>query len=678
MSSGPERKNLLGNETSPYLLQHRDNPVWWHPWGAEAFERAQREDKPVFLSVGYSTCYWCHVMEHDSFEQQAVADVLNAHFVSIKVDREEFPDVDQIYMDVVVGIHGHGGWPMSVFLAPDRRPFWGGTFFYRDTFIQILQGLAATWKNDRAKVDGSSAELLRYLESRQDKPGNAAVSTELLRLAEEQLLSRLDHGTGGFGGAPKFPPSQQLLFLMRMHKLQGDAASLEALRLTLSGMGRGGLFDQVGGGFHRYSVDAQWAIPHFEKMLYDNGILAVVYLEAYQMTKDELFRAVAAETLGYMVSEMAGTEGGFHSAEDAGEVEREGEFYAWTPQQVQAVLGEQESARICELLGISREGNFERGTSVPQVAAEGRWAETLRPESRAAIEKLRAARSERPRPHRDTKVLAGWNGLAITACARGFQVLGDAVCLAAARQAADFIFERMWSTEEGLKRRFAGGVAGIPAVLEDYVYLIEGLVWLFAATGEAKWLERAAALQDEQDRRLWSDHHKAYLSSASEGLIVQVCEWSDGATPAPNGVALSNLAFLAELTGEERFARRGAELESGVPVELQGYPAQFCSTLRGVMLRRSPPSVCVAIVPSGAPETAVEVKQLWSAYLPFTLAVAGAEGSNEPKLFAGRGCQGGKVTMYACRGQSCQQPTVEVGAAVDVCSAGTSFVGTRR
>lgn len=672
-------KNLLGAEKSPYLLQHRDNPVWWHPWGAEAFERARREDKPVFLSIGYSTCYWCHVMEHDSFEQQSVADVLNKHFVSVKVDREEFPDVDQIYMDVVVGIHGHGGWPMSVFLTPDRKPFWGATFFYRDTFIQILQGIAQAWENERPKVMNSGDELLRYLESRQERPSGAVVTPDVLRIAQEQLLARLDRSLGGFGGAPKFPPSQQLLFLMRMHAVQGDAASLEALRLTLSGMARGGIFDQVGGGFHRYSVDAEWSIPHFEKMLYDNGLLAQVYLEAFQLTGSERYRDVAAKTLGYLVSEMVDASGGFHSAEDAGEVEREGEFYAWTPAEVSDALGDAASAaRLCGLLGIKEGGNFERGTSVPHISTDSAWSALSEPSVCEALLKLKAVRAARKRPHRDSKVLAGWNGLAIGACARGFQVLGEKAFLAAAERAATFICERLWSSETGLLRRFCAGSAGIQAVLEDYAYLVDGLIALFAATGDSTWLERAVLLQDEQDRRLWSTTHRAYRASASEGLIVEVCEWSDGATPSPNGISLSNLAFLAELTAQDRFASRAAELESGIPAEVLSYPAQFCSTLRAVMLRKAQPSACVAVLPQGATFPNQEVFALWGAYLPYSVAVWGVEGHQEPGVFAGRSAIGGRAAFYVCRGHSCGQPTVDVTEAVRGCSAGIPYAGRRK
>ena len=652
--------NLLSQESSPYLLQHKDNPVWWHPWGKEAFERAAREDKPVFLSIGYSTCYWCHVMEHDSFEQQAVADVLNEHFVSIKVDREEFPDVDQIYMDVVVGIHGHGGWPMSVFLTPERKPFWGGTFFYRDQFIQILRGIAETWRTDRSKIEGSTTELMRYLVAKQERPGDVTVDAAVFRTATEQLLIRADSARGGFGGAPKFPPSQQLLYLMRVQAIQGDAASLHAINTSLSGMARGGIFDQVGGGFHRYSVDAEWLIPHFEKMLYDNALLAQVYLEGAQLTGNPLYRMVAARTLDYMVREMRDPCGVFQSAEDAGEVEREGEFYAWRPGELVSVLGDDLAARVGGLFGVTEEGNFERQSSVLHIASEARWGEVLEPSIKGALGALYQARRGRVVPHRDTKVLSGWNGLAIAACAKGFQVLGELRFLAAAREAATWMCEHML-TPDGLKRRACGGNIGIDAVLEDYAYLIEGLVVLFAASGEKCWLTYAMRLQDEQDRRLWSAENCAYRTSASEGLIVEVCEWSDGATPSPNGISLSNLIWLSELSGEARYAQRVDEMVRGVPKDIISSPAHFCSTLRGLMLRSAPPStVVVASAPKGGGEAAAQRAQLAELYVPFTSIVWKPHSAQDLSLFQGRESRNDADTYYVCVGHRCSAPTGDI------------------
>jgi uncharacterized protein YyaL (SSP411 family) len=661
-------RNLLEHEKSPYLLQHRENPVWWHPWGDEAFERARLEDKPVFLSIGYSTCYWCHVMEHDSFERSDVADVLNEHFVSIKVDREEYPDVDQLYMDVVVGIHGHGGWPMSVFLTPERKPFWGGTFFYRDQFIQILQGITHAWRTDRGKVLASGDELTRYLQSKQYKPGRRAIEDETFVRGAEQTLARYDSTHGGFGGAPKFPPTQQIQLLLRMYLVTKSAAAIEAAMGTLVAMAKGGIFDHLGGGFHRYSVDAQWHIPHFEKMLYDNALLAQVYLEATQLTGDLLCRDVAARTLDYIVREMIDERGGFHSAEDAGEVGKEGEFYAWTPSQIESVLGEERASKICELYGITGEGNFERGTSALILDRDVDWSVAEAPEIREACALLLQERAKRDRPHRDDKVLTAWNGLAISALCKGYQVLQNTRYLDAAIGAARFIREHLWGSESGLLRRYCRGHSGIEALLEDYAYLIDGVLGIFECTGDRGWLEWAEQLQDEQDGRLWSADRQSYLSSAQAGLLVRGTEWSDGVTPTPNAVSLSNLLALSEVIGESRFASRARSLEEGIPTDVGAQPLLFTSTLRAGLSRRTGLCVCVLASPEVRDEPPREAFELWSRFLPFTRVVWQAARGGRIELVEGRSATNGAVTFYVCRHHSCFEPTVDVEWAVRLCS----------
>lgn len=667
-------KNLLASESSPYLLQHKDNPVWWHPWSDAAFERARVEDKPVFLSIGYSTCYWCHVMEHDSFESEEVAAFLNDNFVSIKIDREEFPDVDQIYMDVVMGIHGHGGWPMSVFLTPNREPFWGGTFFYRDNFIGILKAMSDAWKNDREKVTKSSAELTRYLDARRAVPGEAPIDVNVLGLAMHQLFKRYDREFGGFGAAPKFPPTQSLAFLLRAHAIRPNAAALEAVTKTLSGMARGGMFDHVGGGFHRYSVDAEWKIPHFEKMLYDNALLAPVYLDGFKVTGNKLYRSVAERTLEYVITELSSPTGGFFSAEDAGEVNREGEFYSWTPEEIRAVLPGTLADRVCHVYGITVEGNFEHGRSALIVPSEDAWSETDNEDIREARRLLYAARSERPRPHQDTKILAGWNGLAITALCKGYQVLGRDEFLAHALKAAAFIDTSM-VVGGRLQRRYCAGQVGIPAVLEDYAYLIEGYRALFESTGDAAWIERAAALQREQDKYLWSGDRRAYVSSSAPGLIVQVCEWVDGAAPSPNGVALTNLLVLAEVTGDPAFAYRAQLLEQGLPSEVSTIPMLYMSTLNSVLLRLAGCASVSVLSPSPATTPPAEAKALWSRFLPFGTVVWGRSGSKNAKMLESRGALGDKATMYVCRHSTCQEPTVDVETAVRLCSTTSIVLG---
>lgn len=669
-----ENKNLLSSETSPYLLQHKDNPVWWHPWGDAAFERARLEDKPVFLSIGYSTCYWCHVMERDSFESEEVAGFLNEHFVCVKVDREELPDVDQIYMDVVMGIHGHGGWPMSVFLTPDREAFWGGTFFYRASFMGVLKAMSEAWRNDREKVAKSSGELTRFLATRRSMPGETPIDVNVVGLAMHQLFKRYDPEWGGFGPAPKFPPTQSLSFLLRAHSIRPNAAALEATTKTLSSMARGGLFDQIGGGFHRYSVDAEWRIPHFEKMLYDNALLAPLYLDAYKVTGESLFRTVGERTLDYLISDMRSPEGGFYAAEDAGEVDREGEFYSWTPGEICEVLGDEVGKRLCDLYGVTDEGNFEHGRSALIVSSAERWPETEEGDIRHARARLLQARNERHRPHRDTKILTGWNGLAITALCRGFQVLHRSDLLEHALSAARCIEERLVLSGR-LHRSYCAGRAGIPAVLEDYAYLIEGYRALFESTGDGAWIERAVALQREQDKYLWSGERRAYVSSSASGLIAQVCEWVDGATPSPNGVALSNLLFLEAVTGDPALAMRAELLEQGVPEEATSVPMLYMSTVNGALLRMAGAASCCVVPPTHDTQPPKEVQLMWERFVPFATLVWAKKGARGVKILESRGGLGDKASIYVCRRSSCEEPTVDVEAAVRLCSRTAIVLG---
>ena len=668
----PAPKNLLSSEISPYLVQHKDNPVWWHPWGDDAFARAKAEDKPVFLSIGYSTCYWCHVMEKDSFETQEVADVLNQHFVSIKVDREELPDVDQLYMEVVMGIHGHGGWPMSVFLTPERQPFWGGTFFYKQNFIGILKAMSDAWKGDRSKVLTSSGELTRFLNSKRPNPSGQPIDVNVFGLGMQQLFKRYDRDHGGFGGAPKFPPTQPLAFLMRAHACKANAAALEATSKTLSAMARGGLFDHIGGGFHRYSVDAEWRIPHFEKMLYDNALLAPIYLEGFKVSGNEMFKVVADRTLSYLVDHMMAPEGGFYAAEDAGEVDREGEYYSWTPSEVRETLGDDAAEAVTSLYGITAEGNFEHGRSIPMITDAARWAESEAMEIQVARTTLLTQRDKRIRPHRDEKVVTGWNGLTITALCRGYQVLRKPRYLDAALKTASFIEANL--VAGGLKRRFCKGEAGIDAVLEDYAFLIEGYLALGEASGDGVWFERAAALQREQDSRLWSGERRAYVTSASKGLLVQMCEWVDGATPSPNGISINNLRILSEVLADSAFASRATELELGAPTEAFGLPMLYMSTMRGALLRQVGASTCSVVVQEPSEEPPAEVFEVWSKYLPFTTVIWVKKGSQIPKMLESRNALGDNPTIYVCRRSSCFEPTLDVETATRVCSEVSLFI----
>ncbi len=457
--------NQLDQEKSPYLLQHRNNPVWWHAWNDEAFAKAQREDKPVFLSIGYSTCYWCHVMEKDSFEKEELAKILNDYFICIKVDREERPDIDQLYMDAVVGLTGHGGWPMSVFLTPERKPFWGGTFFWKDQFVRILEALRQAWTEERSKVLISADQLTDILRDRAEKTvadGQPELSSKVLLHAIAEFSSSFDSDEGGFGAAPKFPPAIQLSLLLRLARRAVDirekSRALHMAEFTLDRMARRGLFDQLGGGFHRYSTDDRWIVPHFEKMLYDNALLAISYLDAFQLTRKPQYELIARATLDYLIRDMQDLSGGIYAAEDAGEVDKEGEFYVWSWEQLQSALAPEQFRYAQSIFEISAQGNFEHQNNILVLKDTVPLEERATEKWISIISKLLQLRAKRSRPHRDEKILCAWNGLAMTAFAKAAQICGEAKYLESANRIVNCIRERLWTGTE-LFRSFCGGEA---------------------------------------------------------------------------------------------------------------------------------------------------------------------------------------------------------------------------
>ncbi|MBI4224684.1 MAG: thioredoxin domain-containing protein, partial [Deltaproteobacteria bacterium] len=478
-----KKYNRLGETKSPYLLQHKDNPVHWFPWGEEAFQAAREENKIIFLSIGYSTCYWCHMMEKDSFEKQEVADVLNQHFISIKVDREEHPDIDQIYMDAVVGMTGQGGWPMSVFLTPDLKPFFGGSFFWQAQFIQILNNIQQTWQKEPQKILASGAKITDFL---REKTGGAAaeISIGLLKKAFAQFQQSFDKTHGGFGQAPKFPHSMNLALLLRIHHRTGNREALGMVTQSLDAMAVGEIYDKIGGGFHRYATHDDWNEPHYEKMLYDNALLAFTYLEGYQVTKNKNYAEVVKGIFRYFLGEMTDPQGGFYSAQDAGEVGKEGEYYH------------------------------------------------LNKENRAQAEP----------PAKDDKILTSWNGLMIAALAKGYQVLGDEKYLKAAQASARFIQNNLYKNGK-LLRRFREGEAKFDGTLEDYAFLIHGLLSLYEADGNADWVHWALKLQTKQDEIFWDEENGGYFMGDPNdpALLVKKKELHDGATPSGNAVAALNL-----------------------------------------------------------------------------------------------------------------------------------------
>ena len=696
--------NRLARERSPYLLQHAGNPVDWYPWGDDAFERARREDRPIFLSIGYSTCHWCHVMEHESFESPAIAELLNRDFVSIKVDREERPDVDRVYMTFVQATTGSGGWPMSVFLTPELKPFYGGTYFPptsrwgRPGFSDLLIELARVWKEERPKVDAAATELLSRLRGVTGTDGSSRGESRIappdaLDVAVEQFQMSFDTRRGGFGDAPKFPRPSELLFLLSEHARRKAAGSRgeEPLLMvveTLRAMALGGMRDHVGGGFHRYSVDRDWRVPHFEKMLYDQAQLVLAYLEAAQATGDDFHAAVAEDTLAYVRRDMTHPEGGFYSAEDADSIppehehdpaahKSEGAFYIWTDSEIAALLGDDDAQIARRRFGIEPDGNAPQdpqgefkgknllytAQSIEDVA---RRSDRTPDEVMAALgrirERLFGARATRPRPHLDDKILTAWNGLMIAACARAARVLvgrpNAEEYLEAARRAASFIRQRLW-TGAGLLRRYRDGDAAIPAYAEDYAYLIWGLLELFQAGGGAEWLEWAIELQRQQDEKFWDPKDGGWFSTTGEDrtVLLRLKEDYDGAEPAASSVAALNALKLTHLTGDDSMR---AEAER----TLARYGPRI-----GAAGRQIPMMMCaLSAWHAGYSQIAIvgtdpSLKKALARYhLPFALVipvVPGPEQNAVGRLLpftAAMTTRGAAAAAYVCRDFTCAEP----------------------
>ena len=563
--------NRLAKETSPYLLQHAHNPVDWYPWGEEALRRAREENKPIFLSIGYAACHWCHVMERESFEDPATAKILNKHFISIKVDRQQRPDVDEIYMTAVQMMTGRGGWPLSVFLTPDLKPFFGGTYFPPEDlhgmpgFKTVLHRVAEVWREQPDDVVDNAQRMVEALRANvAPEPSRTGVpDASVLFAAAGELREQFDTQWGGFGGAPKFPPSGAIALLLRQYARSGDAMLLYMVTVTLDRMAQGGMYDQLGGGFHRYSVDAMWLVPHFEKMLYDNALLTRVYLEAWQATGREPYREVAAGILDYVIRDMTDARGGFHSAEDADSEGEEGKFYVWQPGEIKAVLGEEDGELFCRYYGVSEEGNFEGHNilTAPRDPASRLGATTLTTEQwrdrlARSRERLLTHRNERVRPGKDDNVLAAWNGMMISALARGYQVLGDRRYLAAAQKAADFVLDEM--VRDGRLMRAYRGTARLPGYLDDYAEMAGGLIDLYEADFDRQWLEAADTLAGKMVADFWDDRDGAffYTSAAHKNLLVRTKPFQDGAVPSGNSTATIVLLRLSKLLDNAEYRKR--------------------------------------------------------------------------------------------------------------------------
>lgn len=670
--------NNLIKETSPYLLQHAHNPVDWYPWGEEAFERARSENKPILLSIGYSACHWCHVMAHESFENEPIARLMNEHFVNIKVDREERPDLDSIYMNSVMMMNGHGGWPMTVFLTPDGVPFYGGTYYPpvdrggMPGFPRILISIAEAYQAKRDEIAQSADSILSELKRIDSiKPQEGDLGHEIADQAATQLLRALDPVHGGFGRAPKFPPSMALTFLLRQYARTKDQGALDAVELTLQRMADGGMYDQLGGGFHRYSVDEKWLVPHFEKMLYDNALLSRIYLDAFLVTGKDFYKRIATETLDYVRREMTDPCGGFYSSQDADSEGEEGRFFVWTPQEIETLLGEGDAKLFCRYFDVSEFGNFE-GHSILHVETElesiAKFMHVTVEELNQVIERgkriLFEVREKRLKPFRDEKMLTAWNGLMLRSFAEAARVLDRKDYLDVAVKNASFLLTQL--KENGrLLRTHKAGESKLNAYLEDYAYLADGLLALYEATFDLRWFEEAYSLIETTIEQFWDEEEGGFFftSSDHEKLITRTKDWYDNATPGGNSVAAHVLLRLALLTGENGHRSKAERILNLLKPAMMRSPNAFGHLLCALDLYLASPYEVAIIGLPGDDDTHSLLDVVFKRYLPNKVIALATPGdsisASRIKLLEGRGQVEGKATAYVCRNFYCEAPVTD-------------------
>ncbi|MEK6335751.1 MAG: thioredoxin domain-containing protein [Acidobacteriota bacterium] len=674
MTENKHTNNLI-SETSPYLLQHAHNPVDWYPWGDTALARARSENKPILLSIGYSACHWCHVMEHESFENEEIAKLMNENFVNIKVDREERPDLDQIYMNAVQMMTGHGGWPMTMFLTPEGVPFYGGTYFPPSDrynmpgFPRVLLSVAEAYRSQPDQVASTATAMLGELrraglaESSQD-----ILAVDILDASYRRIARNFDPSNGGFGGAPKFPPAMTLEFLLHTYVRTGAADTLEMVEQTARKMGNGGMYDQLGGGFHRYSVDAKWLVPHFEKMLYDNALLSSLYLHLYQVKKDPDVRRIAEETLDYVVREMTDHRGGFYSSQDADSEGHEGKFFVWSRQEIGEALGEADAEIFSRYYNVTEAGNFEDRnilnitSSLAEVAAGmGVPVDDARKTLAEGRQKLFEIRERRIKPGRDEKVLTAWNGLMLASFADAAAILERPDYRKVAETNARFLLDNL--RRDGLLlRTYKGGEAKLNAYLEDYACLIHGLISLYEATGTLEWIENAIVLADRMIEEFWDDEMGGFFftGKSHEELIVRAKEFFDNATPSGNSIAALSLLRLSLLTGNEDYRRRAITVLRLLSDQIRRYPSAFGMALTALDFYLGTP-VEVALVGDSANVAMADLQRaLWETYLPNRVIALCTERFVESAkvipLLRDRDTFASTPTAFVCQNYTCQAP----------------------
>ncbi len=682
MNSRSREENRLADEKSPYLQQHADNPVNWYPWGEEAFERAGEENLPIFLSIGYSTCHWCHVMEEESFQDEKAAEVLNENFVSIKVDREERPDVDSFYMDVCQAITGRGGWPLTIIMTPDKKPFFARTYLPRETLIDILQQIARYWQNDRGELIHRGEQIVKALTEAggdvgkkfagAESPGQQEMEEELADILEKTargLRKSFDDRYGGFGQAPKFPQPQNLLFLLRYHHHTGGKSYLQMVRRTLDNMARGGIYDQVGFGFSRYSTDRRWLVPHFEKMLYDNALLAQVYLEAHQVTGSDDYARTAGEILEYMERDLLSPEGAFYTAEDADVEGEEGRYYLWDKEEIIDLLGEERGEQFCRCFNIDEEGNFS-GSNIPNLI-EGENEEECSAPGRAEIWQkwqdelieLFQARQRRKRPFLDDKILTGWNGLAIAAFARAYRVLGDDRYGEIAREAVEFIEEKLTDGEGRLLARYREGGSSLRGYARDYAFYIRGLLEMYRATLEPYYLERARHYNQELVEKYYDEEAGGlfHLPPEISELPRPEKDIRDGALPSATSLALYNWFELSLFTDADDLREL---ISADIKKQLNLYREEglnFTGALSAVLAYHSGGEEVVIIAPENGEKASFVTDQLKPLYLPFTGLLLLTEASRNMlkelnEFAAARKSKDNRWTAHICENGVCRRP----------------------
>jgi len=691
----PGRPNRLIKEKSPYLLQHAYNPVDWYPWGEEAFEKARHEDKPIFLSIGYSTCHWCHVMERESYNDPEVAKLMNDAFVSIKVDREERPDIDNVYMNVALMLMGSGGWPLNVILTPDKKPFFAATYIPKDNrfgqkgLLELIPQIKQMWLTQRDKVVGSANQITATLRESSGGSTGGELDASTLKTAFDQFDHQFDKQNGGFGRAQKFPTPHNLLFLLRYWKRTGQPKALEMVEKTLQAMRGGGMYDHVGFGFHRYSTEPTWHVPHFEKMLYDQAMLALAYLEAYQATGNEEYAKTAREIFTYVSRDMTSPAGGFYSAEDADSEGEEGKFYLWTEDEIRKILGKSDADLYVKAFGVERGGNFtdpfgkqNAGANilrltkpVKDLAAELKIPEAdLQTRLEAARQKLFTVREKRVHPGKDDKILTDWNGLMIAAFARGAQVLDELKYAEAARRSVDFILGNLRTSDGRVLHRYREGQATIKAHADDYAFLIWGLIELYEATFEVKYLQTALDLNADLIKHFWDAGNGGFFFTADddEALLVRQREIEDNAIPGSNSVAMLNLLRLSRITAKTELEEKASSISRTFAGEVKRAPSGHAELMTALDFGIGPSYEVVIAGNSHAEDTKAMLRALRKQFIPNKVVILKPTEQSAPEITRlaeftkYQNSRDGKATAYVCLNYNCKLPTTEINKMLEL------------